>query len=203
MSNKDAFAERERALEDEYFRRQERELIEKMRRRQAADAERRQMAETVGVADEELLQELQQLGYTRETVVLLHLLPLVQVAWAEWGVSARERDLILGVAKLRGVEPGSAAYDQLINWLEQRPTEEFAEKTLRLIGAMLQASPPEKRDAAERDLIAYCTQVAEVSGGMLGFANKVSASERAMLEHIVAELGGNRTDAAQQIIKNP
>ncbi len=202
MSNKDAFAERERALEDEYFRRRERELIEKMRRRAALEAERQQMADIAGTADQEVLQELQELGYTRETVVLLHLLPLVQVAWAEWGVSARERQLILNVAKLRGVEPGGAAYEQLIQWLEHRPTEEFAEKTLRLISAMLQALPPEKGDSAKRDLVAYCTRVAEVSGGMLGFANNVSKDERAMLEHIVAELERDNKAAAQQIL-NP
>lgn len=201
MSNKDAFAERERALEDDYFRQRERELIEKMRRRAAADAERRQMAEAAGTADQELLQELQQLGYTRETVVLLHLLPLVQVAWAEWGVSTKERNLILQVARLRGVEPGGAAYEQLINWLDHRPSEEFAEKTLRLTSAILQALPPEKRDESKRDLVAYCTRVAEVSGGMLGFANKISDDERTMLQHIAAELERNNKAAAQQILQ--
>lgn len=201
MSNKDAFAERERALEDEYFQRRERELIEKMRRRAAADAERRQMAEAAGTADQELLQELQELGYTRETVVLLHLLPLVQVAWAEWGVSTKERNLILQVARLRGVEPGGAAYEQLINWLDHRPSEEFAEKTLRLISAILQALPPEKRDESKRDLVGYCTRVAEVSGGMLGFANKISDDERTMLQHIAAELERNNKAAAQHILQ--
>ena len=200
MPNKDAFAERERALEDEYFQRRERELIEKMRRRAALEAERQQMAEVAGITDQEILQELQQLGYTRDTVVLLHLLPLVQVAWAEWGVSARERQLILDVAKLRGVEPGSTAYEQLIQWLETRPSEEFAEKTLRLISAMLQALPPEKRETAKRDLVGYCTQVAAVSGGMLGFVNKISDDERAMLEHIAAEIERDNKAAVQQIL---
>lgn len=200
MPNKDAFAERERALEDQYFQQREQELIEKMRRRAALDAERQQLAEVTGTTDQEILQELQQLGYTRETVVLLHLLPLVQVAWAERGVSEGERQLILDIAKLRGVEPGSAAYEQLIRWLETRPTEEFAEKTLRLISAMLQSLPSEKRDAAKRDLIAYCTQIAAVSGGMLGFTKKISDDERALIEHIAAELERGNKAAAQQII---
>ena len=201
MANKDAFAERERALEDEYFQRRERELIEKMRRRQALAADRQQIAEIIGTADQEILQEIQQLGYTHETVVLLHLLPLVRVAWAEGGVTARERQLILNVAKLRGVEPGSPAYDRLIDWLETRPTEEFAEKTLHLIGVMLQALPPEKREAAGRDLVAYCTQVAKVSGGMLGFTDKISDDERVLIEHIAAELESGNKTAAQQILK--
>ena len=193
MAEHDVFADRERALEEEFFRRRERELIEKMRRRAALGA-------ATGLTDQELLNDLEQLGYTRETVTLLHLMPLVLVAWAEGGVSERERALILEAARLRNVEPGSAAYEQLTEWLERRPSKEVTEKTLRLTGAMLQTLPPEEREATTRDLVAYCTQVAEASGGILEIIRTISDEERAMIKRIVAELERNRPDAAQQII---
>jgi hypothetical protein len=47
------FAKRGRALEAEYFRKREQELIEKLRRRAAAEAELHRLGEQAGVADEE------------------------------------------------------------------------------------------------------------------------------------------------------
>jgi len=45
------------------------------------EVERKQMAEAVGADDPKIFQELQELGYTRDTVKLLYLVPLVHVAW--------------------------------------------------------------------------------------------------------------------------
>jgi hypothetical protein len=113
VSERDAWADRGRALEEEYFRKHEQELIEKLRRRAAAETTRQQLGEQAGVADEEILQDLENLGYTPETVSLLHLVPLVHLAWAEGGVSDRERELIVQAARARGIEAGTPADAQL------------------------------------------------------------------------------------------
>jgi hypothetical protein len=187
VAEKDAFGDRRRSFEEEYFRKREQEVIEKMRRRSEAEAERRRLGEQAGVADEEILQDLQALGYTPETVMLLHLVPLVQMAWAEGGVSNRERDLIIQAARARGIEAGSAADRQLAGWLSHRPSDELFEKTLRVIGGILQARPAEERDASHRDLLSFCTAIASASGGVLGF-RAVSDEERQILARISEEL---------------
>ena len=64
VTDRDAFAERGRSLEEEYFHRKEREVIDKMRVRAAAEEQRRLLGEKVGVADAEVLRDLQDLGYT-------------------------------------------------------------------------------------------------------------------------------------------
>src|SRR5262245_34324206 len=87
VADNELFGDRRRAHEEEYFRRQEQELIEKLKQRGRDEATRRQLAERSGLADEEVLRDLQTLGYTPETVMLLHLVPLVQMAWAEGSVS--------------------------------------------------------------------------------------------------------------------
>ncbi|MGH9836796.1 MAG: hypothetical protein ACRD9Y_27530, partial [Blastocatellia bacterium] len=173
MSNNDAFSDRKRAQEEEYFRKQEQQQIEKLRRRTALETERREMAEVLGVSDEEVLSELQELGFTRETAPLVYLAPLVQVAWAEGRVSAGERDLILAAARARGVVEGGPADKMLMDWLDARPAEIFFDKNLRVIGAMLQALPPDQREAQKRDLVSACARIAEATGGVLGFG-KVS-----------------------------
>jgi hypothetical protein len=187
VTDRDAFAARGRALEEEYFRKREQELIEKLRRRAAAEAERHRLGEQAGVADEEILQDLQELGYTTETVILLHLVPLVQMAWAEGGVSDKERALIVEAARARGVEAGSPADRQLAEWLTSRPSERLFERTLRAIRAFLQARPAPEREATQRELLSYSAAIASASGGVLGFG-AVSAEERALLARLSNEL---------------
>ncbi len=157
--------------------------MEKLRQRGLEDATRRGMSERTGVADEEILRDLQALGYTPETVMLLHLVPLLQMAWAEGSVSDSERDLILEAARARGVDKDSAADRQLAAWLTDRPSEELFEKTLRAIGAILQLRSSEERDASEKDLVTRLTAIASASGGILGFG-KVSPQEQEMLARI-------------------
>jgi hypothetical protein len=187
VTDRDAFAERGHSLEEEYFRRKEKEVIEKMRRNAEADAQRRGLGERAGVADDDVLRDLQELGYTQDTVMLLHLVPLIQTAWAEGGVSAKERDLIVRAARSRGIEAGSSADQQLMRWLTERPSEQLFEKTLRAIRAILQARPPEERESSERDLLSLCTAIASASGGIVGFG-AVSDEERHILAHISEEL---------------
>ncbi|MGH9764358.1 MAG: hypothetical protein ACREDR_48795 [Blastocatellia bacterium] len=182
-----AFADRERALEDEYFHRKEQELIEKLHRRARLDAERKKMAEALGFANLEILDHLQEMGYRSDTIALLFLVPLVQVAWAEGVVTKRERELVLKVAASRGIQESSPAYRQLVGWLDQRPSEEFFEDTLRVISALLAEEPAARSQNDQRDLVSYCTQIAKVSGGILGIG-AISSDERTVIEHIVREL---------------
>jgi hypothetical protein len=200
MSDKDAFADRKRALEEEYFQKKERELIEKLHRRAALEAERRTLSEIIGVRDQEVLNDLQELGYTPETLNLLHLVPLVQVAWAEGKVSGRERELILEAAAARGVREGSTAYQKLNEWLAKRPDDEFFDKTLAIIAAIIQSLPAEKRAADESNLLSHCERIAEASGGILGIG-RVSDEERKALEQIANELERNHRDASRRIIE--
>lgn len=187
MTDRDAFAERGRSLEEEYFHRKERELIEKMRVRAAAEEQRRRLGEETGVGDEDVLRDLQDLGYTPETVMLLHLVPLIQTAWAEGGVTQKERDLIVKAARSRGITAGSPADQQLDLWLAQRPSNELFEKTLRAIRTILQAQPDDARAASEKDLLALASAIATASGGIVGF-RAVSDEERQILAHISEEL---------------
>ena len=187
MTDRDAFAERGRSLEEEYFHRKEREVIDKMRVRAAAEEQRRRLGEKAGVADEELLNDLQALGYTPETVMMLYLVPVIQTAWAEGGISPKERDLIVKAARSRGITEGTPCDQQLNMWLSTRPSEEMFEKSLRAIRTLLQAQPESAREAGEKDLLSLATAIAAASGGIVGF-RAVSTEEQQILKHISDEL---------------
>ena len=186
----DQLAKRGKALEDEYFHRKEKELIEKLRKKSAAHSQIKELSEATGIPDEDVLRTLQELGYAPDTVAVLHLVPLIQVAWADRKVTPQEREMILEASSLHGVAGGSAAYLQLTDWLDNRPSDEFFEQTLRIIGTILQTNP-EAQGMSGSDVLADSIRVAEASGGILGFGNKISDEERAMLQRIANAVGAD------------
>jgi hypothetical protein len=145
------------------------------------------MGSKAGITDPELLQELGRLGFTIDTVDLLPLMPLIQMAWAEGGVSAAERELILNLARSRGIGDDTPAGRQLSAWLAAAPDAEVFTRSTRLIRAML-ASPGAGAGSLTPDsLVKYCEEIAAASGGVLGM-RKISSEERALLSRIAAEL---------------
>ena len=187
MADKDFFADRERALEDEYFLRKDRELIEKMRKAAAAEEARAEMGKRTGLADPGLLKELEELGFTPETVILLPLVPIVRVAWAE-GVTDSERHLIVKLARARGISEGTAADVQLMGWLDRRPSDRVFLDAARLIRAMLDVPGHPGISGTADDLLKQAESIASASGGMLGIIGRISAEERGILATRAAQL---------------
>lgn len=183
----DALGGRKRKLEEEYFRKQDQELIDKMRRAAAAAQMRHDLEERTGLHDPEMLNELEALGFTPDTIGLLPIMPLLQVAWAEGGISEAERRQILALARTRGIQEGSVADSQLAEWLATRPRQHVFTGAARLIHAMLDAGSSETHDLSADALVKYCENIAAASGGMFG-VGKVSAEERAALSQIAAQL---------------
>ena len=187
MVDKDIFAERGRSLEEDYFRKKDRELIERMRQAAASEQARAEMGHKVGISDPALLAELEALGFTPDTVMLLPLVPIVQVAWLEGGVSAAERALVLKLARSRGITEGSAADRKLAGWLDANPGEQVFAQATRLIRAMLDS--PDHGELTADDLVKQAEAIAAASGGILGI-NKISAEERQLLTALAEQLKG-------------
>jgi hypothetical protein len=175
------------AKETEYFRKQEEALLRELRRRAALADERKQLADATRIDDERVLQDLAELGFHRDTAILLPILPLVEIAWAEGGVSGRERRLIIELAHARGVQPDTPAYSKLSEWLSVYPGDDFFTKTREANARMIAALPADQREAAVRDLASQSKHVAEASGGFFGLG-KISPEEARLIDKIVAEL---------------
>ena len=187
MTEDNPLADRGRALEEDYFRKKDRELIEKMRAADATAKARRDLGTSTGVSDPALLDELQALGFTPETAPLLPLIPLVRVAWAEGGVSSEERKMILDLARARGIAAGSAADRQLGEWLDRHPSEAVFTRATRLISAVMSGQSANTSRLSADDLVKYCEEIAAASGGLFGIG-RVSSEERKLLASIAAEL---------------
>jgi hypothetical protein len=187
MAERDGLADQARKREEDYFRKRDRELIERMREAAAAEQTRKDLQAKTGLQDPELVRDLQELGFTPETISLLPLVPVLQVAWAEGGVSSAERKLIVNLARSRGVESASEADRQLTEWLDRRPAADVFERATRLIRAMLDRPGDTPTDVSVDGLIKYCENIASASGGMFGIG-RISAEERAILAGIASKL---------------
>lgn len=188
MTDHDGLAARGRALEEEYFRKKDRELIERMRQAAAAEQARGEMGRKTGLQDPASLRELQELGFTPETVILLPVVPLLEMAWAEGDITPAERSLLVKLARRRGVEESSPADAQLMEWIASRPDAMVFERARRLIAAML-SSDVEQPALTPDDLVAHCEQIAAASGGILGSRlGSISSEEKVLLSRIASDL---------------
>jgi hypothetical protein len=183
----EGWSDRRRAHEDEYFRKRDQDLVEQARVRAEDEAALQRLAEAAGTRDEDILRDLQRLQYTPDTVTLLHVVPLIEVAWADGTMSDPERDAVIAAARARGVELGSHADRQLAQWLANPPSALLSQGTLHLLGALLRTRPTDECAEAVQDLRASCAVVASASGGVFGF-RPVSDKEQRVVDRILAEL---------------
>ncbi len=188
MSEGDFLDDRRRASEDDYFRKKDRELIEKMRQAAAADRTASELRSKTGLSDPALLKGLQDLGFTPDTIAVLPLVPIVQIAWAEGGVSQAERDLIVTFARGRGIAAGTPADALLNDWMARQPSDAVFARAAGLVRAMLDAGGASGGASWSADeLIHYAENIAAASGGLFGLG-KVSSDERETLAKITAAL---------------
>ena len=188
-----------KASEEDYFRKKEKELIEKLKKKAAAEAHRKGLAEAIGLENQQILDVLEEMGFDRSTVILLFLFPVLQVAWSDGEVSEEERVLILQAARTHGVEEGSPAYERLIGLLRTQPASVLFDRALRVIHDLLQFQKGESRQVTSTELMGVCEKVAAASGGLLGIGPKVSGKEKEALRRVASAVGGKHASAAARI----
>jgi alkylhydroperoxidase family enzyme len=195
----DIFDDRKKALEEEYFRKKEQELIAKLQQRARAEAEREGLAKAAGVTSEQILEALREMGLDRETVALLHFIPLLEVAWSDGSVSAKERAGILEMAGARGITDGSPAHQKLLGWLGNRPDSVLFGRARRVMRDLLASMTEDRREMASRDLVAACEEIAAASGGILGIGSRTSAEEREVIKRVAAEIQKTHEGVARRV----
>src|SRR5687768_6259385 len=116
--------ERGRALENQFFEKENQKKLEAMRAKEAAQATREDLRKASGMTDDAVLDKLVALGLKTNTIAALSLVPLIEVAWADGEVQDNERNAILQGAHGKGLEQGSDGYELLQSWLRKKPTSE-------------------------------------------------------------------------------
>jgi hypothetical protein len=187
---KDLFKDRERAAEEEYIRKHDAQLIEKMREKARLDEIADELAKVLQLENPELVRRVLDLGIARGTGAAFLLAPLVQVAWAEGKVTDKERETILRLAASRGIEKDSPSGALLLAWLETRPSDLLFATAIDVIKAGISHLTPTEREDRVQEYERACRDVSEASGGLakaLG-GSGVSSEERSVLGAVVAAL---------------
>ena len=172
-------------LVEKYFHKQDKNLIEQLIAKFNAIKTREELSRITGIKSKWVLQKLMDLGVQPHMMMVLTLVPLLEVAWADGHISEEEREVLLKEASKTGIEVGTEAYMLLSSLLGTKPENQlFTSWNVYVEGLCNELSANQIVDL-KNDVLARAKAVAEASGGILG-VGKVSKSEKLALEKLEA-----------------
>jgi hypothetical protein len=136
---------------------------------------------------------LAELKIPRAAYRVISLLPLVYVAWADGKIQNAERAVILRIAKQQGLLDHGGD-DVLQHWLSVRPTDAQLKANLAALNELARSDASGSPDFGadqEQLLLAWCQDVADAAGGLLGLKPARTDAERAALKTIANTLNIN------------
>ena len=181
---KGSFSGRKRELEDKFFSERDRELLEAIRAEAASKDRKKALADASGIADDDLLDQLDKLEVNGETLAALSLVPLIAVAWADGSIDSKERQAVLDAAEQKGMAKEHPGYQLLQRWLQQKPDAKLLSVWKGYVATLSQTLSEPAKTALKDDLLGRARSVAAAAGGLLGFGNKVSPTEQAVLSEL-------------------
>lgn len=175
--------DRGKALEDAFFAKKNKELLDQVRKSLNAETNRGELQAATGISDEGVLDRLIEMGILGESLAAMAIAPLVLVAWADGSVSEKERDAVLAAAEKSGVIPGSTAGDLLAGWLAEKPDETLLENWIAYTKAVSLKLLAGDRVKLSEQVLGRCKAVAEAAGGFLGLGS-ISSKEQVVLDKL-------------------
>ena len=182
--------DREKSLEEQFFARQSEELRDKLRAKQERERLREELRRIAVIKREDTIERMLELGITPATWAAIALIPLVEVAWANGRVDAKDRRAVLSAAELNGVEPGGPGHQMLDGWLGHRPAGRLLQAWGEYMVELCAALKPGEKRALRDELMGRARQVAEAAGGFLGLGNKISPEEQVVLDELAKVFEG-------------
>ena len=182
----DFLGDRRRALEEEFFRKENEKLRQQLRAKMESQKHREGLAKASGISHPEVLDHLVKLGLDAETVIALGLVPLIDVAWADGKMDEKERLAVLSAAREKGVDDASPAGLLLAGWLSAPPAPKLRQAWIDYVRALCQKLDAKEQAELRDDLLGRARAVAEAAGGFLGLGSKVSSREQQELARLEA-----------------
>ena len=172
-----------KALEDSFFAKENERILQELRAVRAREEKKKEFREYLNIENEEIIDALVDLEVEPETLIAFSLVPLVEVAWADGEIQAKERDAIIRAAVERGVEEGSPTCTLLRNWLQTKPGPRLLEVWKGYIEALKDSLGERSRAQLKSGTMGRARAIAEAAGGFLGVAS-ISAAEKKILEEL-------------------
>lgn len=184
----DGIHERGTSLEEEFFRREDARLLAQLKERATADAARSALSKATGIDNPAILDRLLELKIRAETAAALGLVPLVEVAWADGELDAKERAAVLKQASLQGFVAGSIEHALLESWLGRKPETALLVAWSNMVRGMCEKLRPDEVSKLKSSIVERARAIASASGGVLG-VGKTSSAEARVLAQIEKAFG--------------
>jgi len=183
VSDHSALEERGRALENQFYEKQDKEKLAAMKEKLEDQASKEDLRKASGMTDDAVLDKLVHLGLKANTIAALSLVPLIEVAWADGEIQDNERTAILQGAHGKGLEQGTDGYELLQTWLKAKPSSDLLDAWEAYIKALASQLNDEQNRLLKNQIVGFAKMVAAAAGGFLGIG-RVSASEEKVLARI-------------------
>lgn len=176
-----------KSAESRYMAKKDHDLIAKIQDTMAREASAAAM-NAAGLTDETLVNALLRQGIRIETLPILHLVPLIQVAWSDGEMQSEERNELERAAEEAKIDPDSPAYAIFRDMLHAPPPQEIYDAALTYIHLILSSMSEEEAASKRENLQSLADTIAHASGKLLGFFGGVQAEEREVLKSIAGRL---------------
>lgn len=184
----DAFEKRGQALEDEYFKTRDSQLVAKLKSVFQRTFSKDELRRTSGIQNDAVLDRLVKLSLSDQSLTAFKLYPLVEIAWADGAVDDRERQAVVKAAEQFGVPPGSQALANLESRLRSGPDEDSRTAWRMFAQELRKTLTPQELATFRADLLEYANQVAKASGGVFGDVLAISPGEKRAIKAITDAL---------------
>ncbi len=118
--------ERGRALENQFFEKQDQQKLAAMKDKLENQKTREELRKASGMSDDAVLDRLVALGLRANTIAALFLVPLITVAWADGQIQEHERSALLQGAHGKGLQQGSDGYNLLQGLAPKKPNGQLS-----------------------------------------------------------------------------
>jgi hypothetical protein len=183
MADRD-LQDRQHALEGAFYREDTETYRAQLELRREEEDALEDLASASGISDEAVLRRLAGLGIRADTLAALTLIPLIEAAWADGKMDAKEREAVLSGAESTGISKESPSYGLLRIWIEDQPAPDLVDAWSEFIGTLRREFSDEQADHLRCNILGRAREVAEAAGGFLGLGPKISKEERAVLERL-------------------
>lgn len=153
MNESNPLAERERALENAFFQKENARLIEQMHIRREHEADLNSLGAALELPSQALLEALLGLGVREQNIAALMLAPLVVLAWTDGTVDEAERQAIRRAEAEHGIPESSEAARLLDVWLAHRPHDSLLGLWASYAHALSQRLSDRERKHLQTDIL--------------------------------------------------
>ena len=171
--------ERRKALEEAYFVKHNRALIQRLR---AANETNPTLPD---IAEHDEIDRQIGIGGDSKSRAAFSLAPLVAMAWADGDVDDAERSLVLSWAAELGLNQRDASHQLVESWLAKPPTPELLVAWSRdYVGELSLALSQEAKRELKLMLQRRARAVAQAAGPFSGIGHTLSSAQQAVMEEI-------------------